>query len=153
MAAFAALFLLLALLVFPTQTSHGYFAKIAVKRTNCGGDGPRTIVVHVAAANQVSINGEVLPHRGLEQRLREVFSTRAERLLFLTADPDVPFAQVVAAMDLAARHVDHVALLTPSVQQDPGTCLGITMPPFLDINVPPAPAAHVKKVPLWHFWR
>jgi biopolymer transport protein ExbD len=153
MAACAGLFLILSVCVFYIRTPRGYMTKVAVKRADCG-EGDRSIVVHVGRTGRASLNGEVLQPEELEHRLRDIFSRRAEKLVFVSADPEVPFALVARVIDLANGHVDHVALLTPTVQTAPGACLAIAMPPALDYFVPRRTTpVDVQEVPLWPFWR
>jgi len=62
----------------------------------------------------------------LAQRLEEVFRTRAERLLFVKADPNLPFQSVAEVIDISKSHVNFVALLTPAVGSGP--CLRMRFP-------------------------
>jgi biopolymer transport protein ExbD len=62
----------------------------------------------------------------LAQRLEEVFRTRAERLLFVKADPNLPFQSVAEVIDISKPHVNFVALLTPAVEK--GFCLRMRIP-------------------------
>jgi|ERR1035438_472025 biopolymer transport protein ExbD len=151
-AALGSVFLILIVCVFPIQRPQGLMTKIGIKRSDCG-DMSRTIVVHVGKSGQASLNGEAIKAGQLESRLHAIFSLRAERLLFLSADPDVAFADVAPVVDLAQGQVDYVALLTPKVQKAPGSCLTIGMPPTLDYSVPPRPAPHIKEIPIWQIWR
>lgn len=151
-AVLASVFLILGACAYSMRIPHGYLTKIAIKRMDCG-DGPRTIMVHVGKSGQTSLNSEAVKAGQLESRLHEIFALRSERVLFLSADSDAVFADVASALDLAQRQVDYVALLTPKVQQAPGSCSTIAMPPFLDFHVPPKPLADLKEVPFWQIWR
>ena len=151
MAGIGSVFMILIVCASPARIPHGFVTKIAIKRADCG-DGPRTIVVHVGKSGRTLLNGEAVKPGQLESRLHEIFSVRAERLVFLSADPEVTFAKIVPVLDLAQGQVDYVALLTPKVQNSPGTCLTIGMPPALDYYAPPRPA-HMKEIPIWQIWR
>jgi hypothetical protein len=147
------LLLLLAVVALPMRFSQGYYAKIGIKRTGCG-DTLRDIFIHVGRDSRLSINGMELKPEAFESHLREIYSTRAERMLFLMADPEVEFARVANTMDVCFRHVQYVALMTPAALSGPGDCFGFVAPPTVDSihPTPPAPAT-VKEVPLWRLGR
>ncbi len=53
----------------------------------------------------------------LRQQLQEVFSTRAERVIFVEGNPNLDFHQVARVIDIARGvGVDHVELLTKEIQ-------------------------------------
>jgi len=97
---------------------------------NCA-DGS-ILVVQVHRCGSLNLNGESVDREGLANRLKEVFATRAERLLFVKGDPDVDFREVAQAIDIARMQADYVALLTPSVEKEMNErpfccCLTITL--------------------------
>ena len=49
------------------------------------------IVLHVAAGPSYTLNGEAVPRGALEQRLRQLFASRARRVLFVQGDGPVHF--------------------------------------------------------------
>ena len=59
-------------------------------------------------------NGD-LSRADLERRLEEIFRTRHYRYIFLIADPDLQFAEVAQVIDSAAKQVDYISLVPPSV--------------------------------------
>ena len=53
----------------------------------------------------------------LGARLEEVFKTRAERVVFVKADPDLEFQTVAQAIDIAkGAGIDKIGLMTPKVE-------------------------------------
>ena len=57
------------------------------------------IVLEIAANGAYSLNTQ--PVSDLPGRLRQVFSARPDKVLFVKADPNVPFSTVIAAWDIA----------------------------------------------------
>jgi len=82
----------------------------------------RTIVVSViqAAPGQkatlkVNQDDETWDH--LQTRLTDIFKTRAERVMFVRGDDEVPFADVAQVIDIAhASGVDKVGLMTAKIE-------------------------------------
>jgi biopolymer transport protein TolR len=95
---------------------YGLPVYIAVPPKSCG-DG-RTFVVQVHHGGSLNLNNETVERGGLEDRLKEVFATRAERLLFVKGDPDVDFGEIAQIIDIARAQADYVALITPSIEKE-----------------------------------
>jgi biopolymer transport protein ExbD/biopolymer transport protein TolR len=57
------------------------------------------IVLEIAANGAYSLNTQ--PVSDLPGRLRQVFSARPDKVLFVKADPNVPFSTVIGAWDIA----------------------------------------------------
>ena len=54
----------------------------------------------------------------LQDRLIEVFKTRAEKVVFIKGDPDLDYATVARAIDIAhGAGIDKVGLMTPKVEE------------------------------------
>ncbi len=65
----------------------------------------------------VKINQEDATWDTLEDRLTEVFKTRAERVAFIKGDEDVLFEQVARAIDIMhSANIDKVGLITSKVE-------------------------------------
>ena len=93
----------------------------------------RTIVLEVLPGGVLRLNYENQKRDELEQRLEEIFRTRAYRYVFVMGDPNVPFGDVAEVIDTASKQVDYVALLTQSVLEradfrEHGTCLDPNLP-------------------------
>ena len=82
----------------------------------------RTIVVSVvqAAPGQrptLKVNQDDVPWNDLQTRLTDIFKTRAERIMFVRGDDEVPFSDVAQVIDIAhASGVDKVGLMTAKIE-------------------------------------
>jgi biopolymer transport protein TolR len=82
----------------------------------------RTIVVQVIdhGAGQeptLKINTDDTTWDGLQGRLTDIFKTRAEKVMFVKGDDNVPFADVANVIDIAhAAGVDKVGLITAKIE-------------------------------------
>jgi biopolymer transport protein ExbD len=146
MAALSSLFLILGVCTLAMRVPCGIETAIAVK-ADCL-HATKHITVHAAADGRLFVNGAATPPQALARRLREIFAAQSERVVFVSADPDVPFERVVQAIDDAAAQADRVALAAPHA-----TCMTLRNPPFLDIALRPAPAIRVTEVPVWRIWK
>jgi biopolymer transport protein ExbD len=77
----------------------------------------RTVVLSVHKDGSLWINQEPVSPADLKQRLIQIFSTRAERVLFVEGAPSLDFDQVASVIDIArGAGVNHVGLLTGQIQ-------------------------------------
>ncbi|MBM3788427.1 MAG: biopolymer transporter ExbD, partial [Acidobacteria bacterium] len=77
----------------------------------------RTVVVVIEKDKSMKINQEPVLEANLEERLKEIFKTRAERVVFVKGDPDLEFQYVAKAIDLAkGAGIDKVGLMTPKIE-------------------------------------
>jgi len=85
-------------------------------------DTNRTVVVQLidrgpGQAPGLKINQEDTTWDGLEGRLTDIFKTRAEKVMFVKGDDNVPFADVANVIDIAhASGVDKVGLITAKIE-------------------------------------
>lgn len=82
----------------------------------------RTIVVSVihrpgGGTPGYKINeDDVATQADLLSRLTTIFSTRAERVMFIKGDDDLNFVDVAQVLDIGhAANVDHIGLMTPKI--------------------------------------
>src|SRR5437763_4553604 len=80
----------------------------------------RTIVVQVQGKAGTpltyKINETQVEHRDLQARLTDIYSNRAERVMFVKGDDDVNFAAVADVIDIAhSANVDHIGIMTPKI--------------------------------------
>lgn len=81
-------------------------------------DQDRTVVIIIAKDKSIKLNSEDVLEKNLEERLKKVFSTRAERVVFVKGDPDLEFQYVARAIDIAkGAGIDKVGLMTPKMEQ------------------------------------
>ncbi len=82
----------------------------------------RTIVVQVIDRGPgqtpgLKINQEDATWDNLQQRLTDVYKTRAEKVMFVKGDNGIPFADVANVIDIAhAAGVDKVGLITAKIE-------------------------------------
>jgi biopolymer transport protein ExbD len=107
-APFASLFLILATLVTALPPSKGFNLRVA-KLVPCGMDDRRIIVIQTLADGRLRINAVEVSHAQLGASLEAIFRTRAERFVFVTAEPDVPFSRVAEVIDVASVYVNNIA--------------------------------------------
>ena len=83
----------------------------------------RTIVVQLidrgaGQAPALKINQEDATWDTLQNRLTDIFKTRAEKVMFVKGDDAIPFADVANVIDIAhAAGVDKVGLITAKIEQ------------------------------------
>jgi biopolymer transport protein TolR len=114
------LVLLIIFMVITPLTSHGLPALVPQPPAPAAAPAAaeRAVVLEVAANGDLSINQRKLASRdGLSVRLQEIFSQRADRVLFLTAAPDAEYQQVARAIDEAKLHAA-IALLPAAPLRD-----------------------------------
>jgi len=81
-------------------------------------DNDRTVVIIIDKQKQWKLNNEDTSPEKLPDRLIEVFKTRAEKVVFIKGDPDLDFATVAKAIDIAhGAGIDKVGLMTPKVEE------------------------------------
>lgn len=71
------------------------------------------IILHVHAGGGYLINAEPVPRDRLGPRLLEVFKDRPRKVLFVKGAEDVPYAEVIDAIDLARGAGIRVVGLVP----------------------------------------
>ena len=80
----------------------------------------RTVVVQVIKTGgqpALKINQEDVSWDKLQGRLEEIYKTRAEKVVFVKADTDLPFADVAQVIDIAhSAGVDKVGLITAKIE-------------------------------------
>lgn len=82
----------------------------------------RTIVVQLidrgpGQAPGLKINQEDASWDALQGRLTDIFKTRAEKVMFVKGDNNIPFADVASVIDIAhASGVDKVGLITAKIE-------------------------------------
>ncbi len=77
----------------------------------------RTVVISVDKNGSIFINQEPVAESQLRDRLLKIFSTRAERVLFVEGAPNLDFDQVAGVIDIArGAGIDHIGLLTKQIE-------------------------------------
>jgi biopolymer transport protein ExbD len=77
----------------------------------------RTVVVSVNRDRTIMVNRDVENLGNLEERLRDNFKSRAERVMFVRGHPDLDFQDVAAIIDIGkGAGVDKIGLLTEELE-------------------------------------
>jgi biopolymer transport protein ExbD len=66
------------------------------------------------ANHDLRINADPATSSTLVQRLEEIMRTRAERVLFVSAAPELPYGEVAQLIGVVRRVTANVYILTPS---------------------------------------
>lgn len=80
----------------------------------------RTIVVQIAnnpnGIPSYKINETDVANNQLRTQLDQIYSTRAEKVMFVKGDPNLNFSSVAQVIDIGhAVGVDHIGLITPKI--------------------------------------
>lgn len=76
----------------------------------------RTVVVSIDANKQIRINTDSYSKEVLEDALRDIFKTRAERVMFVNGDPSLNFQDVAEIIDISkGAGVDKIGLITEQI--------------------------------------
>lgn len=77
----------------------------------------RTVIIVINKDRSLMLNTEPVAESALQDRLMAVFKTRAERVCFVKADPDLEFQTVAKAIDIAkGAQMDKVGLMTAKME-------------------------------------
>ena len=79
--------------------------------------GPGTVVLEYKADGRLAINNQPVALSELDARLREIYKDRRDRTLYLMGDGELPYGQVIHAIDVAkGAGVDRVGVVTESMR-------------------------------------
>jgi biopolymer transport protein ExbD len=77
----------------------------------------RTVVVSINADRSIMINRDPSTLDTLEENLRDIFKTRAERVMFVRGAPQLDYQDVAKIIDLGkGAGVDKIGLLTEQIE-------------------------------------
>jgi len=78
----------------------------------------RTVVIVIDKDKSIHLNQDpAIPEADLQQRLVDIFKTRAERVVFVKGDKDLDFESVAKAIDIAkGANIDKIGLMTPKIE-------------------------------------
>ena len=117
------LVLLIIFMVIVPVTPRGLDALVPQPPKNPNQEQPndRTIVVQVQSGGggvpNYLINETPVAKTDLESKLNEIFASRAEKVMFVKGDDNIPFADVANVIDIAhAAGVDKVGLITAKIE-------------------------------------
>jgi biopolymer transport protein ExbD len=86
--------------------------------TDCDG---RAIWIKLLPEGQATINGKRLSAQTVAAQVGDIMQTRAERVVYLTADPEVDYSEVLDTISGMRTLTDHLAvmLVTPKQLKEP----------------------------------
>ena len=81
-------------------------------------DQDRTVVIVINKDHTIQLNQDPpIDEATLQQRLVDIFKTRAERVVFVKGDKDLEFEAVAKAIDIAkGAGIDKIGLMTPKIE-------------------------------------
>jgi biopolymer transport protein ExbD len=72
----------------------------------------RTVVISINADHSMLINQDPIEESALQNRLVDIFKTRAERVVFVKGDPNLEFSWIAKVIDIAhGAQIDKVGLM------------------------------------------
>ncbi len=116
------LVLLIIFMVIVPVTPHGLDAMVPQPpKTHNQQPNDKTIVVQVLGGASgmptYKINQDTVAFQDLQNRLNQIYSVRAEKVMFVKGDPDLNFQSVAQVVDIGkAVGVDHIGLITPKIE-------------------------------------
>ncbi|MCL5262903.1 MAG: biopolymer transporter ExbD [Acidobacteria bacterium] len=112
--------LIIFMIIVPT-TQHGLHAQVPLPpKKKVQNNNDTNIVVQVlgngSSPATYKINQTTVALSALQGQLAQIFATRAQKIMFIKADPNLNFSQVEAAIDSGTgAGVDHIGIITPKV--------------------------------------
>lgn len=74
---------------------------------------PNQLVLSIDSGGQVTINKQVVAREELPLRVRDIFETRADKTIFLKADPFLTYGDVVSVLDIVKGNgVERVGIVS-----------------------------------------
>ena len=118
------LVLLIIFMVITPLTPKGLDALVPQPPKNKDNNPPpsdRTVVVQLLKGGgdkaNLKINQDDVTWENLEGQLNDIFKTRAEKVMFVKADPDLTFNEVAQVIDIShSAGVDKVGLITAKIE-------------------------------------
>jgi biopolymer transport protein ExbD len=78
---------------------------------------PNQILLQYTADRRLAVNSQPVTLDELEQKLREIFSTRRDKILYIDGDASLRYQEVVAVMDAAkGAGVQSLGVITPKMK-------------------------------------
>jgi biopolymer transport protein TolR len=117
------LVLLIIFMVIVPVTPHGLDALVPQPPKNPNQQQPndRTIVVQILGSAggvpSYKINETDVAKNDLQNKLDQIYATRAEKVMFVKGDPNLNFESIADVIDIGhSVGVDHIGLITPKIE-------------------------------------
>lgn len=82
-----------------------------------GAVDPNVIVVSIGASANIAINGETVNISDLGRKFREIYSSRSNKNLFVSASAKLPYGDIVRIIDIAkGAGVGEIGLITEEIR-------------------------------------
>lgn len=95
------LVLLIIFMVITPIVQKGIDVKLPETSTDTSGGVPAGLIVLTVKKNVVLINQEEIELRNLQDRLRQIYSARQDKTIFIRADAKLPYSKVIEVIDIA----------------------------------------------------
>jgi biopolymer transport protein TolR len=77
-----------------------------------------TVVVSIERSGRLFINSAEVPGAELKAKLTDMFATRSKKEVFLKADKDVPYGEVIKAMaEIKGAGIERLGMVTEPAQR------------------------------------
>ena len=117
------LVLLIIFMVIVPVTPHGLDALVPQPPKNPNQQQPndRTIIVQILGSAggvpSYKINETDVAKSDLQNKLDQIYATRAEKVMFVKGDPNLNFESIADVIDIGhSVGVDHIGLITPKIE-------------------------------------
>jgi hypothetical protein len=96
----------------------GYAARLAPDTCSCGW-GERVLHLHLSDDGRLTIDGEPVPRDRLSRLLSEIYGVRGDKTLYVSADRDVSYQDVIGLIDTGENlHPQRKTPLPPELRAD-----------------------------------
>jgi biopolymer transport protein TolR len=115
-------FLILWLAVISSDNQTGF--PLIISRPQCGDE--RVVLMRVSQEG-LTIAREPVDWRRLRGRLMDIYSTRAERVLYVEGEPNVSLQQVADSLDIAFHAVPNLRVVLVTASTPNRECLDVVV--------------------------
>ena len=82
---------------------------------------PNTVVLNIEEGNLITVNRNPVDLADLESRLKDIFSARSDKTIFVKAAGKIPYGRVVQAMDIArGAGVERIGIISEKMIEQAG---------------------------------
>ncbi len=116
------LVLLIIFMVITPIVQKGIDVKLPETSSDTSGGVPAGLIVLTVKKNVVLINQEEIEQRNLQDRLRQIYSARQDKTIFIRADAKLPYSKVIEVIDIAkGAGVDVLGIIPEYFTEEEGT--------------------------------
>jgi len=112
------LVLLVIFMVTAPMMQQGVQVNLPKADTKAMTQAEETVVVTVDKSGRIFVNKDEVPATDLRSKLSDMFANRAKKEIFLKADSDVPYGDVVKTMaDIKGAGIERLGMVTEPAQK------------------------------------